>query len=170
MSELFILPEPRPGGTDRPAWRAWTAHGESVAGTLVELAAWRDRHAPESAITLLLPAEWLLLTEVTLPTRQAGKRAQALPFALEEHLLQDPARLHCVAGAPDGDGRSAAAAVDRERLQGVLDALGGANLLPSRALPDALCLPLETGRLTALDADGRCLLRWGAAHGTAVPS
>ena len=141
-----------------------------MGGTLDEMAAWRDRRASESTITLLLPAEWLLLTEVSLPTRQAGKRAQALPFALEEHLLQDPANLHCVSGVPDGDGRSAAAAMDRERLQGVLVALADAGLSPSRALPDALCLPLEAGRLTVLNADGRCLLRWGAAHAIALPS
>lgn len=141
-----------------------------MAGTLDELAAWRDRHAPESSITLLLPAEWLLLTDVSLPTRQAAKRARALPFALEEHLLQDPAGLHCVAGAPDGDGRSPAAAVDREHLQSLVDALDTAGLAPGRALPDALCLPLESDHLTVLDADGRCLLRWGTAHGTAVPS
>jgi general secretion pathway protein L len=99
-----------------------------------------------------------------MPATQPARIAQALPFALEEHVLADPDSLHC-AGGPRIDGDLACAAIDREWLRALLDPLAAHGLFPDHACPDSLCIPWDEGTVTVVQCGDRALVRWGPCDG-----
>src|SRR2546427_1813421 len=70
--------------------------------------------APAEEIIVWTPAAETLFLRARLPTRSAAKIVQALPFALEEQLIDPPERLH-FAFAHEADGALAVAVTRRER-------------------------------------------------------
>jgi general secretion pathway protein L len=62
--------------------------------------------------------------------RGTAKILRALPFALEEQIAEDIEALHFAAGRPAPDGSIPAAAVDREQLEGWLEAGRGRASTP----------------------------------------
>ncbi len=152
-----ILITPRADGQ----W-SWAAPGEpAVTGSLQDLGAWFGDQARTAGVTLLVPGEDVLLATVSMPTRNPARIERALPFALEDHLLGDPAGMHCVAGPWADRDNLGCAAVERSRLQGWLDELASQDIQPVRAYPDTLCLPWEPDSIRVMAAGPRALVRWG---------
>jgi len=99
------------------------------------------RPPASSAATLLIPASWMHIRTLQLPTMGAAKLAQALPYALEDFLAGDVEQLHVVSCRQQQDGSVLVAAMDPELLQAVLAQLQALDISVQRAVPDALCLP-----------------------------
>ncbi len=108
-------------------------------GTLNEL----PPHNTATQITLLIPTEWLLLTQVNLPSKQHKHIQQALPFLVEENLAADIDTQHVAMANRKGE-EVAVAIIERERLQQILDQLGDIDLIPDAVAIDGLTLPLHT--------------------------
>jgi len=119
-----------------------------------------------------VPSEHVLLVPVTLPVRGRRRQLQALPFVLEEQLLEDVDQLSCLlAEGTEEDGRFAAAVCRRERLAAWHTLLEESGLGVEALIPDALLLPWRPGTWTlAYDGPGRVLVRYGQALGGALPS
>ncbi len=98
--------------------------------------------AGEAAI-VYVPGQDVLLTEVSLPGSRRKQLLNALPYALEDELIDDVENLHCVLGSRLDEGRYAAAVVANQRMQRWLAALEEAGIRPLRLLPDILLLPVE---------------------------
>lgn len=137
--ELF-LPHGWPESSVPIHWTTRTA-SQVDHGTAADLA---ELPAGPRWNTLLVwtPPADTVVTRIRLPTRNARKIAQALPFALEDHLLGDPTELH-FAYQREQDDMLAVAVTARERLQQWLQALQAARLQPSRLCPATLSLPLD---------------------------
>src|SRR6267143_6187059 len=86
--------------------------------------------APAEDIIVWTPAAETLLLRARLPTRSSVKIAQALPYALEEQLIEPPESLH-FAFAQETDGALAMAMTRRERMENWLAALATAGLAPT---------------------------------------
>ena len=99
-------------------------------------------HVRRHVLLVWTPPADTLLTQAILPTRNRRKIAQALPFALEEQLLGDPASLHFAYQRHDEDAL-AVAVTARERMQTWLRTLHEARLQPTRLCPATLSLPLD---------------------------
>src|SRR5882762_3592627 len=93
--------------------------------------------APAEEIIVWTPAAETLLLRARLPTRSAAKIVQALPFALEEQLIDPPEQLH-FAFAHEADGALAVAVTRRKRMEGWLAALAAAGLSPTHLAPVTL--------------------------------
>lgn len=117
-----------------------------------------------------VPSEHVLLVPVALPVRGRRRQLQALPFVLEEQLLEDVEHLSCVlAEGTEEDGRFAAAACRRERLAAWHALLEECGLGVEALIPDALLLPWQPGTWTvASDGPERVLVRYGRALGGAL--
>src|SRR5262245_54425884 len=76
--------------------------------------------APAEEVIVWTPAAETLLLRARLPTRSASKIAQALPFALEDQLIDAPEKLH-FAFTQEADGSLAVAVTRRERMEGWLE-------------------------------------------------
>src|SRR5882762_4496675 len=125
--------------------------------------------APAEDIIVWTPAAETLLLRARLPTRSSAKIAQALPYALEEQLIEPPESLH-FAFAQETDGALAVAVTRRERMQSWLAALAAAGLAPTRLAPVTLSLPLADRAWTLSFVDGEIVLRSGVRAGLGGPA
>ncbi len=125
--------------------------------------------APAEDIIVWTPAAETLLLRARLPTRSSAKIVQALPYALEEQLIEPPESLH-FAFAHEADGALAVAVTRRERMQSWLAALAAAGLAPTRLAPVTLSLPLADRAWTLSFVDGEIVLRSGVRAGLGGPA
>src|SRR5438309_11348075 len=169
----------RKGGDRLELWlpRNWPAEDSELrwrrvaAGGAVQQGAQRGLEglAPAEEIVVWTPAAETLFLRARLPTRSAAKIVQALPFALEEQLIDPPERLH-FAFAHEADGALAVAVTRRERMESWLGALAAAGLAPTHLAPVTLSVPLAERAWTLAFVDGEIVLRSGARAGLGGPA
>ena len=70
----------------------------------------------QAEITLIVPANDVLLTTATLPKLNRHRLLQALPFALEEQLIDDVNELHFAIASHQTDGTLPVAIVARKKM------------------------------------------------------
>lgn len=150
MNPLFRL-----SGPQQAEWL--DEAGALRSGSLAEFAAW----AGQRRVTLVAPGEALLLTRARVPGRSRALRLKALPYALEDALIEPVEELHfAVAG-------EAVAVLRHELLQGWLASCREAGLALAAVVPDVLCLPYGEDAWSALADGGRVVLRSGPHAGFA---
>src|SRR5260221_1017701 len=169
----------RKGGDRLELWlpRNWPAEDSELrwrrlaAGGAVRQGAQRGLEglAPAEEIVVWTPAAETLFLRARLPTRSIAKIVQALPFALEEQLIDPPERLH-FAFSTEADGALAVAVTRRERMESWPAALGAAGLAPTHLAPVTLSLPLADRAWTLAFVDGEIVLRSGARAGLGGPA
>lgn len=155
----------RPHANDGWQWHRAGAGGG--AGALAEFSRWAEAQGGGETV-LLVPGERVLLTEADMPSTDPARVARALPFALEDDLVEEPERVHCAAGPWVAPRRVSAAVVRASELRGWLDALAEAGVEPAHAVPDPLCLPWRDGELHLAHEGDRVLVRWGECRGLAI--
>lgn len=109
-------------------------------------------------IVVLVPSEDVLLAEVKLAARTRAQLAQAVPYAVEDLLLDPVEDLHFAATRGAGDAVGVAV-VARRTLRGWLDRLAADGIQPDVLLPESLALPVSPGRVHAVVEDARATLR-----------
>ena len=141
----------------------WRLAGVPVRGNLADAAPL----AHGRQVLLLVPGEAVLLAPAAMPSRKPAEIARALPYALEEWLLEPPEKQH-FAWHRTATG-VAAAIVARAAIEHWLARLGEAGIEPDLLLPDLLALPWSAGRWSLFcesnDADARVLVRRGLHDG-----
>ncbi len=134
-----------------------------ATGALSEAAA----QAAGCEVIVLVPGAQVLLSGAQVPSRNRQRIAEAIPFALEEHVSEDVDALHCAIGQRDEDDVVHVAVIDRAWMNDCLTQLSDAGLRPDAVVPDILAIPYAPGEWTLLiDADV-CLLRTGPQSGYA---
>lgn len=165
MNELLIIRL----GHDAAAEASWAPAdasgrllGTTQRGTLSAAAGMaRDRR-----VVALVPAEQLMLTEVSVPGLRGPRLRQAIPFALEDRLATDVDEVHCAIGATAADGNHQVAVVEHRVLQAWLGAFRDAGLSLAAVVPDCLALPWGgDGEVTVAITQDRALVRDGEARG-----
>lgn len=142
---------------------AWHLAGVSGRGSLADAAPL----ARGRRVLLLVPGEAVLLAPAAMPSRKPAEIARALPYALEEWLLEPPETQHFTwQRIPAG---VAAAVVARGTMEHWLAQLGEVGIEPDLLLPDTLALPWTDGRWSLLcesnGPDARVLVRSGLHDG-----
>jgi general secretion pathway protein L len=164
--ELFLPPRwPEQGG--EIAWRHRAGGGAARHGRIGDL---KDLPASARAarVQVWTPAAETVLLRATLPTRSASRIRKALPFALEDQLLEPPENLHFSHVAND-DGSLAVAVTARRRLEAWVAALQAAGLRPEGVAPAALSVPLVPGAWTVGYTGVETVLRTAAHSGQGGP-
>ncbi len=138
--------------------------GQVEQGTL-ESAAEVSR---QRKVIFLIPSEDLLLTEVSLQTRNRQQLAKAIPYSLEEELADDVENLHFALGVRQDNGSHPVAVIARQTLDRWLKALQAVDLSPKSMIPELLCLPFEETRWSLMIEDNRVLMRNASYRGFSV--
>ena len=105
-------------------------------------------------VVVFVPTVDVLLASATVPVKGAQKLAQAIPYALEEQIIDDVESMHVAIGSQNNEGVVSAAVVSQQRMQTWLQQLKTANIEPDVMLPDALALPRLNGDWSALQLEG----------------
>lgn len=154
------LPRDWPAEDNELRWRRTEAGGAVRQGSQRGL----EGLASADEIIVWAPAAETVLLRARLPTRSTAKIAQALPFALEDQLIDSPEKLH-FAFTQEADGALAVAVTRRERMEGWLAALAAAGLAPTRLAPVTLSLPLAPRAWTLAFQGAEMVLRCGLHAG-----
>ena len=152
---IFLPATDRPEPAARFAWKLF----DSRHGLLREDATPLDAMPRASEVEAVLPAERVLFARLKLPKVSASTIRELLPYAVEDRLLADPSQIHAVPGARNAHGETVVAVVDRQWLQGMIDALARAGHRPARAWSEGALL--AGGR-------GDWHVVWGAQRGMLV--
>lgn len=119
--------------------------------------------------TLIVPSEELLVTSVSIPARNQQKLRQAVPYALEEQLIDDVDELHYAIGSANRDGQRSVVVVSQQKMAEWLQPFDEAALRLTSCLPDIFVLPQSDNGWTLLIEDERALLRTAVDAGYALP-
>lgn len=159
---VVFLPET----DDRPL--TWVATDEQgMPGESAELGEALPAWATNWPVVALADGRAVLLTRITVPTRNRERLRRALPFALEDQLTDDVEALHFVPGQIDEAGEVAVAVVAHERMQRWLQRLADAGIDPQAIYPDMLALPHDAGSWTVAQDDEAFTVRTGREQGFA---
>ena len=169
MSETLII---RLGHkqTDKLHWLIFSdAEQEIIAsGELAnasELASLTDK-ADSRQLVALLPASDVQLKKVILPAKWNRKLQQALPYIIEDELACDLDDLFIAIDEPFQEIQNEetkhgikVAILNKAWFEAWLECLSGYELSPQKVLPDALLLPFEADKASAISLDDNWLVK-----------
>lgn len=115
-------------------------------------------------VIVLVPGEDVLLCQAEVPGQKRRLLAQAVPYALEEQLIDDVEEQHFAFGAQSGD-QVNVAVVSHEKMQQWQALLQEAGIEADQIVPDVLALPLVENSWQLLQSGNRLLLRSGEQSG-----
>lgn len=149
-------------GTDC-AWRAADgARGDGGRGRLADAAA----AAAGGRTRLVVPGTSVLLTRAAVPAGNRARAQSAIPWALEDRLVEDVADLHFALGGRLDDGWWPVAVVARARMDAWLARCAEVGVQPHSVVPEPLALPLpEPGKWVACAEADRVNVRTGPDTG-----
>lgn len=101
------------------------------------------RLAMDRRVIVIVPAQQVLLTSARLPKMNPSRLMQALPFALEDEVIDEVETLHFVAGAKQADENLPVAIVSKEKMQAWLNQLQDMKVQPDVLMPATFALPFE---------------------------
>ncbi len=138
--------------------------GEVQRGPLADLSSQSDG----ARQILVAPSEAVTLHRLALPSRKRSTWARAVPFALEDYLVEDIETLHFALGGAVDNGYLPVAVVDRTLLSAWLATCDQAGLTPTVVVPDPLLLPWQNDEWSVLLEARRALVRTGRWEGFAT--
>jgi general secretion pathway protein L len=118
--------------------------------------------------TLIVPGENVLLLTVQLPKMSRSQLIKALPFALEEQLIDDPEDLHFVPGKQEIDGSVIVAVVKKQLMTSWLQQCRELNVFPKSILPDYLAVAYVPEALHLYLDNDRVLIRQAELQGMSI--
>ncbi|MGH8307924.1 MAG: type II secretion system protein GspL [Gammaproteobacteria bacterium] len=166
MTETLLLRMP---DANRPAsWLVVDAFGNRMGSQQTGPLADAAMAASGRRLRVCVPGSAVTLLHADIPTHNAQKILQALPFALEDRLAEDVESLHFAVGTRDDRGYPVAV-VTRTRMRQWLDELAAAGLKPAEIIPDTLALPVRDNTLILVaDDDVQLLARFPDGDGIAA--
>jgi len=157
MTENLLLR--LPDGDRQASWLVVDAFGNRLgqiqSGTLTEAAP----IANGRRLCVCVPGSTVMLLHADIPSNNAQKILQAVPYALEDKLAEDVDTLHFAVGARDAQGYTVAV-VSRSRVQQWLNQLSTAGLTAAELIPDMLALPVREHTLVLVPDDRQILARF----------
>ena len=112
-----------------------------------------------------IPGIDILLTRVALPAGRKSQLRNALPYALEENLIDDVDELHCALGPQLDTGKYVAAITRHDKISYWHQLLLSTGLHIQALLPDFLLLPYTSEGWTVACEGNNAYVRTTAAEG-----
>ncbi len=164
MAARLLLRIVGPPEDDRVEWIGVNARGEPQGevqrGTFAEA----GMAAHGRPVTVAACGADAMLTGARVPGRNRSRAQAAIPFALEEGLVEDVSAYHFVAGRADRDSCYPVVVVPRAYMDGLLERLREVGIQPVRVVSEAELLSADGG-WTVLADGPRCVVRLGPARG-----
>jgi general secretion pathway protein L len=119
-------------------------------------------------VVVLVPGIDCLLTQATIPGRNRQKLLRAVPYALEEQLIEDVENSHFSLGPAVPGGGYPVVVIATRRIEAILDACRSAGLDVYQLVPDLLAVPCTGDAVCVLIDGDMALVRTGAYSGFVV--
>ncbi|MRX28224.1 general secretion pathway protein GspL [Kangiella sp. HZ709] len=109
--------------------------------------------AEELPVTVLIPAEKIRSFKVNAPTKNRKQLQKAVPYLLEELVIESVETQHFALGEIDGDNQLSINVISKAYLSDLLDRFKNAGVEPDELIPDAASLPVFEDAWSMLDSD-----------------
>jgi len=119
-------------------------------------------------VVVLVPGIDCLLTQATIPGRNRQKLLRAVPYALEEQLIEDVENSHFSLGPALPGGGYPVVVIATRRIDAILDACRSVGLDVYQLVPDLLAVPCAGDAVCVLIDGDMALVRTGAYSGFVV--
>jgi general secretion pathway protein L len=124
---------------------------------------------PKHPAWVLIPGPDVLLTQADIPSKQRQRIIQAVPYALEDQLIDDIDNLHFAVGRLEpASGLIAVAVLARTQMETYLQQLHTAGIMPTVLMPDILAVPKPDNGWGMWFFDNIVLVRTGLHTGFAI--
>lgn len=151
---------------DATTWSLVNNAGELTTmishGLLSDAAPVAEKHKT----VVLLDNTSIHIETVHLPIKNRQKLLRAIPFALEEQLADEIDELHFVAGKIQPDDSVPVAAIRKDTLEAILDAINEAGIEPVAIIPDTLCLTANSKQWAILLHENQANLHFNTFNGS----
>ena len=164
LTHLRLLPNPADDSNPIAYW-VTLQDGRAVSGIKQSDLATAIPEIGADNVVAYIPGIDILLTRVTLPAGRKSQLRNALPFALEENLIDDVENLHCALGPQLADGQYIAAVSKDDNIQYWHQLLVSTGLHLQALLPDILLLPRKVGSWSISCEQGSAYVRTAEAEG-----
>ncbi len=155
--------------TQKVQWLEHTLHNEQAgpinSGTLHDAATVAHNH---QRIIIIVPSTQLLLTSTHIPTKNKQRIVKALPYSLEEQMIDDVEKMHFAIGQPGDDDLIHTAILPHSLMQKWQKELQDAGIYPQTMTPDLLLIPYTEGDWTFLTVGETTLVRTGHTSGFVI--
>jgi general secretion pathway protein L len=166
---LFIRLHSFEPGDLEAAYASWVTLKDGKARGPSQRGAVKDIPDPGTdRVVVCVPATDMLIAPVSLPAGNRQRMLKAVPYALEEQIVDDVEELHFALSSADVDGRFRVAALDRIRISDWLEVLSSAGISPYAMVPDLHCLPYEAGTWGVLIDGSTAMVRTTTFDGYAL--
>jgi len=119
-------------------------------------------------IVVLVPSRDVLITEINMPTQNRQRIKKAVPFALEDRLVENVDDMHFALGERTKDELLPVCVVGRDQMEKWQSKLRQAALFPEYLIPDVYALPSSEDTWTILQEEDDTLVRVNGRTGFAV--
>lgn len=116
-------------------------------------------------VIVMIPGTEVFITRADIPTRNRQRLLKAIPYALEEQLLEDVERMHFAVGARDAGGHIPVVILPQERMQQWQALLSKHHIHAHAIIPATLCIPWQSGQWSAMIDETGCMVRTGKDAG-----
>ena len=124
---------------------------------------------PEDAkVSLIVPGTDVLLLSLTLPKMSRHQLLKAIPYALEEQLIEDVEQLHFAPSKQQTDGSFYVAIVKKELMQQWCERCLALGVVPQIAVPDYLAIPALEQQWHLYLHDQNAILRQNKLQGLTI--
>ncbi|MFK7891393.1 MAG: type II secretion system protein GspL [Granulosicoccus sp.] len=161
-------------GEDAVEWAESDSEGhlttEVLSGTLADA----QDAVDGMRVTLIVPADDVLLAKTVVPGNSLARAQQAVPYALEEQVADDVDSLHFALGTKNKDDEYPIAVISHHAMETILKQCLEAQIRPSEIVPETLALPelqSDTPEMTVWSGlldHGRAVIRLGDQLGFAT--
>jgi general secretion pathway protein L len=156
------------GEDERCEWLPLDASGQPAGevrrGDLAAAAA----EANGLRVVVLAPGIDCLLTQAVIPGRNRQKLLRAVPYALEEQLIEDVENLHFALGPALPGGGYPVVVIATQRMDAILNACRNAGLEVSQLIPELLAVPCDGDAICVVIDGDMALVRTGPYTGFAI--
>lgn len=153
---------------EQASWALCNDAGELTSK--INAGALADLHAValDHTAIVLLDSRCLHINELQLPTQNAQKMLQAVPYAIEEFIADDVENLHFVASKSRTSSAASVVGINKQTFQAVIDNFLAAGIHLEKIIPDALCLPANEQQWVVLNYLSHSYLQTSKLNGMLV--
>jgi general secretion pathway protein L len=134
--------------------------GEAQVGNLHDLSAVCSGHK----VALIIPSTLLTFTSVQLPATDRERMMRALPYAIEDRIIDDIDNMHFSINAWKNN-QADISAISHQKMNSLIERFNSAGINLDYIIPDIFLIPFNDGEWTVLITNKYALVRTGQFSG-----
>lgn len=143
----------------RPSWAVVDDAGIVRQSALKDAPDGLAEIAANKQVIVLLPAEAIVLTDITMPILKPSKLLKAIPYALEDQLIDDVDKMHFAISEQQPDGKVAVAICTQQQMSQWLDLIKSWDIQPDVLLSAVYGVPYEENTCMVVIEEGQAIIR-----------